>query len=129
MRITGDLYAWEDEKKPAVAQFEVVAEMDQPDLSYEFNTFRVVRHKPSGRLFWGDSAGCSCPTPFEEYFFEVDGEQVVATDMNEITDATWDQFCKESAGFCEYESDYIKPVPVDERREFMAKVRAARSEV
>ena len=126
-RIGGELYAWSDtEAKRCVEQFETVAELDEPYLPYEFNTLRVVRHKPSGRMFWAQSSGCSCPTPFEEFFIEVEGENIVATDMNEITDATWDEFEREAQDFCSTASTYLTPIAADERSAFFAAVKAAR---
>lgn len=44
--------------------------MDREDLCYEYDTFIVLRHIPSGRLFYANDSGCSCPTPFEDFFFK-----------------------------------------------------------
>lgn len=39
----------------------------QPDLSYEFNELMFFRRRDNGLVYSASSAGCSCPTPFEEY--------------------------------------------------------------
>lgn len=39
---------------------------DEPNLSYEYNTYIFVR-TPDGRVFAAQDSGCSCPTPFENY--------------------------------------------------------------
>lgn len=44
---------------------EIVAELN-PFLSYEFDMVIVWKDK-EGNLYWAADAGCSCPTPFEEY--------------------------------------------------------------
>ncbi len=46
-----------------------VGELDEAELSYEYNTLVVWRHEPSGRVFYARDSGCSCPTPFEDYTF------------------------------------------------------------
>jgi hypothetical protein len=45
-----------------------VVTLDQPDLSYEYNTLIFVRPKGTkGQVYWAQDSGCSCPTPFEQY--------------------------------------------------------------
>ena len=49
--------------------------------AYEFNMFVVWLHKESGRIFYGQDSGCSCPTPFEdEWWNSVDDNS-----LNEVT--------------------------------------------
>ena len=44
-----------------------IAYCDEPDMSYEFNSYLVLKDKESGLFYGAGSSGCSCPTPFEEY--------------------------------------------------------------
>lgn len=37
---------------------------------YDFDTFVIFRDNGTGRLWWAEDAGCSCPTPFEDVSFE-----------------------------------------------------------
>lgn len=38
---------------------------DEPD--WDFNMFVVWRDKDTGVLYYASDAGCSCPSPFEDY--------------------------------------------------------------
>ena len=51
---------------PGNLGLEIVAELD-PHLSYEFDMVVVWKAVESGNLYWAEDAGCSCPTPFENY--------------------------------------------------------------
>lgn len=53
--------------EPEKHGLEVVAEIDFSDRSYQFDTRVVWRHKETGVLYTGRDAGCSCPSPFEDY--------------------------------------------------------------
>lgn len=44
----------------------IVAELETSSGSYEFDTI-VVFKDAEGRKFWLRDAGCSCPTPFEDF--------------------------------------------------------------
>lgn len=125
MRISADdlFCCYTKEHRPVADQFSLVGELEEPGLCYEFNTLQVVKHDPSGRLFYAQSSGCSCPTPFEEFFFEVVGEKIAATDYNEITEATWGEFESEAMAFCA--GKYDGHIPADEKIAFIQKVRAA----
>lgn len=54
----------------------VVAEIEYSDLSYVFDTRVVWKHMLSGLLYTARDAGCSCPTPFEDYNAVSDLERV-----------------------------------------------------
>jgi hypothetical protein len=51
--------------------------LDDADLSYAYNMLGVWEHE--GKLYWAEDAGCSCPTPFEDY--------TNTEDLNALTDA------------------------------------------
>ncbi len=42
---------------------------DEPDMSYEFNMLCFWKTK-TGEIYSASDSGCSCPTPFEDYFGE-----------------------------------------------------------
>lgn len=44
----------------------VVGEIEMDDGGYGFDT-TVLWRNADGRLFWAHDAGCSCPSPFEDY--------------------------------------------------------------
>lgn len=95
---------------PEILGLVIVDTLDEPDLSWEFNTFLVVQHTESGRLFYGTSSGCSCPRPFEEYHFDGPDD----TDLEEITKASFGSFEVTVNNF---------PVPQHEINETVDKVK------
>lgn len=46
-------------------ELETIVELNDPNASYDFDTFVVWRHKKTGELYYGQDSGCSCPSPFE----------------------------------------------------------------
>lgn len=44
----------------------VMESWDEPNMSYEFNTFCLWATQ-DGRVFRASDSGCSCPTPFQGY--------------------------------------------------------------
>ena len=75
-----------------------VAEIDYSDECYCFDTRIVWRHTPTGTLYTARDAGCSCPSPFEDYtslddldVFDLDTilaeveQEVVHAAMDEVT--------------------------------------------
>ena len=45
---------------------------------YDFDTFVLWRDNGTGRLWWAEDSGCSCPTPFEDVSF-ADGMHEIHT--------------------------------------------------
>ncbi len=95
---------------PKECGLDLIETLDEPDLSYEYRTLIVVRDQATGRLFYAEDAGCSCPTPFEDYHFSTADD----TNLDEITPQNWDSFVREVDGF---------PAPMSEREDLIAKVR------
>jgi hypothetical protein len=58
-----------------------IGDLDEPDLTFEFHQLVVLKHEPTGRLFYAEDSGCSCPTPFEDVSFSGPED----TTMTEIT--------------------------------------------
>lgn len=52
---------------PESRNCEIVAVLDEPNLSYEYATAIVLKEKESGKLYAAFDSGCSCPTPFENF--------------------------------------------------------------
>lgn len=44
----------------------LVADMDDPNCSYDFEMLVLWRDNASGQFYLAYDSGCSCPTPFEE---------------------------------------------------------------
>ena len=75
---TSDIYY-----QPEKFNLESIGSVDIAD-SYEFNIIAVWKHKPTGKLYWAQDSGCSCPTPFEDY--------TSLEKLEEITENNLDQF-------------------------------------
>jgi len=43
-----------------------IFECSQPDMSYEFNTYLVLKDIETSKFYGTGDSGCSCPTPFED---------------------------------------------------------------
>ena len=95
---------------PEKCGLEIVEVLDQNDLSYEFNTLLIVR-ATDNRVYYAHSSGCSCPTPFEEYYYASADDN----DLNEVTHETLDDFINVVNNF---------PVSIDERKDAIRKVEA-----
>jgi len=95
---------------PEKCGLETVATLDE-DLSYEFNTLLVVKDKYSGKLFFASDAGCSCPTPFEDYYFKGADNN----NLEELTKSNLENFERQVQDF---------PVDMGERQKMIVAVRA-----
>lgn len=84
---------------PEACGLEIVVSEDAAD-SYEFDIFLVVRHLETGRLFWAQDSGCSCPTPFEGHDFS----SVDRHTLRELTPETKSEFLAELDKWGEYRS-------------------------
>jgi hypothetical protein len=51
---------------PEAYGLRIVAELDEPNLSYEF-CMLVVWMDEHGEAYFAQDSGCSCPSPFENY--------------------------------------------------------------
>ena len=59
---TPDLYY-----QPEKFGLEVIGVIGDPEASYSFDDLVVWNHAETKRLYWAEDAGCSCPSPFEDY--------------------------------------------------------------
>jgi hypothetical protein len=99
--------------KPNEVGLVKLGELDEADLYYEYNTLLVVKHEPTGRIFYATDSGCSCPTPFEDYHFS----DPAKTNLEEIkTGDSFTSFQREVEGF---------PVPQEKRDALLTAVKAA----
>jgi hypothetical protein len=97
---------------PKECGLEQVATLDEDGLSYEYNTLLVVRDVATGRVFYAQDSGCSCPTPFEDYHFRGSDD----TNLDEVTAGNFEGFQRSVEGF---------PAPQDERGILIDKTREA----
>lgn len=65
----------------------VIAEIEYTDIGYEYDT-RVVWRTRDGRLVTARDAGCSCPTPFEQY---TSVEELDALDAPALEREVWQE--------------------------------------
>lgn len=45
----------------------ILAEIGDEAASYDFDDVVVWREDATGKLYWANDSGCSCPSPFENY--------------------------------------------------------------
>ena len=69
---------------------EIFGSLDDPEANYSFDMFVVWKDTSTGELFFAQDAGCSCPSPFEDY--------TSRDDLTPIDDGG-DQFFKEIMEF------------------------------
>jgi len=67
----------------------IIGTLYEPDLSYEFNQLQVWKHEASNTVFWAKDSGCSCPSPFENYYFDTDTND---TNCEVLTLENWNSF-------------------------------------
>ena len=53
--------------EPEYFGLDLVAMLQEPDAYYRFNMFGIWRDLKTGQLYYGEDAGCSCPSPFEDF--------------------------------------------------------------
>lgn len=46
----------------------IVEVHERPDLCYEFDMVVLWEDIKTGKRYWGADSGCSCPSPFEDYY-------------------------------------------------------------
>lgn len=93
-----------------VPGFELINEINEPNLSYEFNTFGIFRKKGTRELFWGTDQGCSCPSPWERH---------TESNLNPIVRNTYNEF---EVAVNEF------PADLEDRRRLIDFVRTATSQ-
>jgi hypothetical protein len=59
--------------QPEAFEAEVIGSVEWTDESYSFDTTLILRGN-DGKLYWGDDSGCSCPSPFENFYVLSDFE-------------------------------------------------------
>lgn len=73
----------------------ILGTLDEPDLSYEYNTLVVFQRIKVGSMYWAHDSGCSCPTPFETYRFNGAED----TNLERLTRSSWNSFETTVKGF------------------------------
>lgn len=87
-------YEWPKEGQPR--QFQVLACIDDPNSCYSFDYFFVFQHVPSGRVFYGQDSGCSCPSPFENDHWNSPDDtsftEITKVNLDDAIKALWDHY-------------------------------------
>lgn len=100
--------------QPEALALEPIAEIDYSDGCYQFDIRMVWRHE-DGTLYTMRDAGCSCPSPFEDY---TTLESLDVLDLNALEA----ELAFEAVTAARYGSHEITP---NDAAEFLKKVRAA----
>lgn len=61
-----DSYDFNPYSNPENCGLTLLATLEDPNASYDFDTIIFVKDNATGGVYGAHSAGCSCPTPFEE---------------------------------------------------------------
>ena len=93
--------------------FNEVATIECTDQSYSFDIFGVIKG-PDGRLWYGNTTGCSCPGQWHEYNYD---PETLSTDLSPLNAHTVDQFEREA-------SEWTGKVDPEARRDFIQRMRA-----
>jgi hypothetical protein len=101
LKFDGDIYY-----KPESHGLKIFAELDEDDLSYEFDMIVVWQRLSDKKLFWARDSGCSCPSPFEN-FASIEDLNILPETLDVL------ELQARELGFKEFE-----------RRTFMLKVKA-----
>ena len=93
---------------PENYNLKILAELDEENLSYEFNMLIVwIENKEENpKLYWAQDSGCSCPLPFESY-------QSI-NDLNLITKDNFQEFENSVNNF---------PISLSEKMDVLLKVK------
>ena len=60
--------------------------LDEENLDYEFHILAAWQDQ-SGRIYWGEDSGCSCPSPFEDYHFKGADDHNLETSIKALYEA------------------------------------------
>lgn len=59
---------------------ETVGILDEADLDYQFHILAIWKDA-SGKIYWDEDSGCSCPAPFEDSRFNGPDDHNLETDV------------------------------------------------
>jgi len=77
----------------------IVGSLEDPEACYTFNYLVAWGHDESGKVYWAKDSGCSCPTPFEDFYS--------LEDLTLVTNETWGEFQKAVESHCCYDPDTL----------------------
>lgn len=79
---------------PEAFHLHTLGMLEEPDMSYSYNILAVFRHVMTGRVFYAQDSGCSCPTPFDDFRFDFTAPDIINTNLHEIRpeDDSFDDF-------------------------------------
>lgn len=103
MRVNLGELGWSSTKSENL--IEVVASLDEGNISYEFNTLTVFKHTPTNTLFWAIDSGCSCPTPFESFWID---NETLDTNCEILHQGSYFNFSQQVENFPTTMSDRMK---------------------
>lgn len=95
----------------------LVDSLDRPNMSYEYETLIVLQHIDSGRIFYAQDSGCSCPVPFEDFYLNRPDD----TNLIEVNAINFSSFESDIKSFGNTYSDC--GIPLHEREAIVDKVK------
>lgn len=120
-----DYYARNLYYQPEKNGFTLLGEVDFSDGCYQFDLLIVLQDNVTGRLYYAEDSGCSCPSPFESVTRE---ELAPASGADEIRSRLDYRYSELVAYEKEYRSYYSQPESarvMDDIIQLMRKVREA----
>lgn len=103
---------------PEAFGLEVVATVDWDAGSYEFDYTVVWYHKASGKYYYADDSGCSCPSPFEAFTAEDLSDMAGSGNAIEVANALRVRL-DEELGDDFLDQDYLKAQVTDAAAKIM----------
>lgn len=95
---TDDLY-----NQPEKFGLTPIDELNDPNASWSFDYFVVWKHDETGKIYYAQDSGCSCPSPFEDYTSLSDATEVIS--MHDFIEVVADYY--DSLAPWDYEGDRI----------------------
>lgn len=97
---------------PTQYRFEI-NEIEDNNQDYTFDILAVFRHVPSNKMWYGRDSGCSCPSPFEDYYIDLSN---LKSDLEPLNKETLAEF--------ERAVNAYDTVHIEERHKLIEDVRA-----
>lgn len=86
--------------QPEAFGLRVIGQLNDPEASWSFDDLIVWQHEETGKIYYATDAGCSCPSPFEDYTSLEQATEVIS--IHDFIDGVEDYF----NSVAPYTSDY-----------------------
>ena len=125
MQFTMDRVEFSYDGEPHIRNFKQIATIYEPNLSYELRELGVFLHEPAGKIWWAETSGCSCPSPYEEFWID---SGTLNSNMNILVPETLLEFEGVVMNFCKENDNSTDrfcggPVSPEEKQKMLQIVR------